>query len=85
MRRSTTDKMDDYDAVVMGVLEPIFVLSVMAVIALAALGGAIIYEPPCARIVRELHRDGVEANWRNLSSSMRELSPVQPSSPEIQG
>ena len=35
MRKSTTDRMndyDDYDAVVMGVLEPIFVLSVMAVI-----------------------------------------------------
>ena len=33
MRRSTTDRMDDYNAVVMGVLEPIFVLSVMADIA----------------------------------------------------
>ena len=27
MRKSTTDRMDDYDAVVMGVLEPILVLS----------------------------------------------------------
>ncbi len=36
MRKSTTDTMNDYDvydAVVMGVLEPILVLSVMAVIA----------------------------------------------------
>ncbi len=34
MRKSTTDRtMNDYDAVVMGVLEPILVLSVMAVIA----------------------------------------------------
>ena len=34
MRKSTTDTMNDYDvydAVVMGVLEPILVLSVMAV------------------------------------------------------
>jgi hypothetical protein len=31
MRKSTTDRMNDYDAVMMGVLEPIFVLSVMAV------------------------------------------------------
>ena len=31
MRKSTTDRMNDYDAVVMGVLEPILVLSVMAV------------------------------------------------------
>ena len=30
MRKSTTDRMNDYDAVVMGVLEPILVLSVMA-------------------------------------------------------
>ena len=33
MRKSTTDRMNDYDVVVMGVLEPILVLSVMAVIA----------------------------------------------------
>ena len=33
MRKSATDRMDDYDAVVIGVLEPILVLSVMAVIA----------------------------------------------------
>ena len=33
MRKSMTDRMDDYDVVVMGVLEPILVLSVMAVIA----------------------------------------------------
>jgi hypothetical protein len=33
MRKSTTYRMNDYDAVVMGVLEPIVVLSVMAVIA----------------------------------------------------
>jgi uncharacterized protein (DUF58 family) len=33
MRKSTTVRMNDYDAVVMGVLEPILVLSVMAVIA----------------------------------------------------
>ena len=33
MRKSTTDRMNDYYAVVMGVLEPILVLSVMAVIA----------------------------------------------------
>ena len=33
MRKSTTDRMKDYDAVVMGVLEPILLLSVMAVIA----------------------------------------------------
>ena len=32
MRKSTTDRMNDYDAVVMAVLEPILVLSVMAVI-----------------------------------------------------
>ena len=32
MRKSPTDRMNDYDAVVMGVLEPILVLSVMAVI-----------------------------------------------------
>ena len=30
MRKSTTHRMNDYDAVVMGVLEPILVLSVMA-------------------------------------------------------
>jgi len=30
MRKSTTDRMNDYDVVVMGVLEPILVLSVMA-------------------------------------------------------
>ena len=33
MRKSTTDRMNDYDVVVMGVFEPILVLSVMAVIA----------------------------------------------------
>jgi hypothetical protein len=33
MRKSTTDRMNDYDAVVMAVLEPILVLSVMADIA----------------------------------------------------
>ena len=33
MRKPTTVRMNDYDAVVMGVLEPILVLSVMAVIA----------------------------------------------------
>jgi hypothetical protein len=33
MLKSTTDKMNDYNAVVMGVLEPILVLSVMTVIA----------------------------------------------------
>ena len=33
MRKSTTDRMNDYYAVVMGVLEPILVLSVMAVVA----------------------------------------------------
>jgi hypothetical protein len=33
MRKSMTDRMDDYDVVVMGALEPILVLSVMAVIA----------------------------------------------------
>jgi hypothetical protein len=33
MWKSMTDRMNDYDAVVMGVLEPILVLSVMAVIA----------------------------------------------------
>ena len=33
MRKSTTDRMNDYDVVVMGVLEPILVLSVMAVVA----------------------------------------------------
>ena len=30
MLKSPTDRMNDYDAVVMGVLEPILVLSVMA-------------------------------------------------------
>ena len=30
MLKSTTDRMNDYNAVVMGVLEPILVLSVMA-------------------------------------------------------
>ena len=33
MLKSATDRMNDYDAVVMGVFEPILVLSVMAVIA----------------------------------------------------
>ena len=33
MRKSTTDTMNNYDAVVIGVLEPILVLSVMADIA----------------------------------------------------
>ena len=33
MRKSTTDRINDYDAVMMGVLESIFVLSVMAVVA----------------------------------------------------
>ena len=33
MLKSTTDRMNDYDVLVMGVLEPILVLSVMAVIA----------------------------------------------------
>jgi hypothetical protein len=32
MRKSITDRMNHYDAVVVGVLEPILVLSVMAVI-----------------------------------------------------
>ena len=32
MRKSTTDRMNDYDAVVMGVLEAILAPSVMAVI-----------------------------------------------------
>jgi hypothetical protein len=31
MWKSTTDRMNDYDAVLMGVLEPILVLSLMAV------------------------------------------------------
>jgi hypothetical protein len=31
MLKSATDRMNDYDAVAMGVLEPILVLSVMAV------------------------------------------------------
>jgi hypothetical protein len=34
MPKSPTDSMNDYDAVVMGVLEPILVLSVMAIIPL---------------------------------------------------
>ena len=33
MWTAKTDRMNDYDAVMMGVLEPILVLSVMAVIA----------------------------------------------------
>ena len=33
MWKCTTDRMNNYDTVVMGVLEPILVLSVMAVIA----------------------------------------------------
>ena len=33
MLKSPTDRINDYDAVVMGALEPILVLSVMAVIA----------------------------------------------------
>ena len=33
MRKSATDRMNGYDAVMMGVLEPILVLSVMAVMA----------------------------------------------------
>ena len=33
MLKSATDRMNDYDAVLMGVVEPILVLSVMAVIA----------------------------------------------------
>ena len=33
MRKPAIDRMNDYDAVMMGVLEPILVLSVMAVIA----------------------------------------------------
>jgi len=33
MWTAKTDRMNDYDAVVMGILEPILVLSVMAVIA----------------------------------------------------
>ena len=33
MRKSATDRMNVYDAVMMGVLEPILVLSVMAVVA----------------------------------------------------
>jgi hypothetical protein len=37
MRNSTTVSMNDDDAVVMGVLEPILVLSVMAVIAFLVL------------------------------------------------
>ena len=41
MRKSTTVRMNDYDAVVMGVLEPILVLSVMAVIAAAILVRAV--------------------------------------------
>ena len=32
MRKPTTDRMNDYDALMMGALEPILVLSVMAVI-----------------------------------------------------
>jgi hypothetical protein len=32
MRKATTKRMDDDDAVVMGILEPILVLSVMGVI-----------------------------------------------------
>jgi hypothetical protein len=34
MLKSPTDRMNDYEAVVMGVLEPILVLAVMAVIPL---------------------------------------------------
>ena len=45
MQKSTTDRMNDYDAVVMGVLEPILVLSVMAVVVMV-LSGAITYEAP---------------------------------------
>ena len=40
MRKSTTDRMndyDDYDAVVMGVLEPILVLSIVVIGALLGL------------------------------------------------
>ena len=33
MRKSTTDSMNGYDAVVMGILEPFLVLSAMAVVA----------------------------------------------------
>jgi hypothetical protein len=68
--------MNDYDTVVMGVLEPILVLSVMAVI-VVVLGGAITYEAPCARMVRELHRDGVEATCKD-AGLLREISPLQP-------
>src|SRR5262245_37385263 len=77
MRKSTTVRMDDYDAVVMGVLEPILVLSVMAVV-VVLLGGAITYEPPCERIVRELHRDGIESSCKDLAPYLREISPLQP-------
>jgi hypothetical protein len=37
MRKSTTDTMNDYDAVMMGVLEPILVLSIAVIGALLAL------------------------------------------------
>ena len=37
MRKSTTDRMNDYDAVMMGVLEPIFVLSMAVIGALLGL------------------------------------------------
>jgi hypothetical protein len=36
MLKSPTDRMNDYDAVVMGILEPFLVLSVMAVIVFLA-------------------------------------------------
>jgi hypothetical protein len=37
MRKSTTDRMNDYDVVVMGVLEPILVLSIAVIGALLGL------------------------------------------------
>ena len=37
MRKSTTDRMNDYDGVVIGVLEPILVLSIAVIGALLGL------------------------------------------------
>jgi hypothetical protein len=76
MRKSTTDRMNDYDAVVMGVLEPILVLSATAAI-VVVLDGAITYEAPCKRAVRELYRNGVVASCRDIGRAIQNLSPVE--------
>ena len=69
MRKSTTDRMNDYDAVVMGVLEPILVLSVIYEERLRLLDIANGYRDDAVRVGALRSSTEVTASRRSISAS----------------